>query len=128
MVESMDIVVDVEEDEEDEGRRNIYAVDVTHSEHVTRLYSTVFDGLRLSSNTQPDVLTITLRFHGPRPMNASRRSRIGADQFVARIARLREDDRFKDAGPDVLKFPELDFTLFWPRKQGFLKLSLEYLF
>ena len=65
MVESMDIVVDVESEseseEEDEGRRNIYAVDVTHTEHVTRLYSTVFDGLRLSSNTQPDVLTITLR-------------------------------------------------------------------
>lgn len=37
-------------------------------------------------------------------------SRVGADQFVARIARLREDERFKDAGPDVLEMPEVDFT------------------
>lgn len=30
-------------------------------------------------------------------------SRIGPDQFVSRIARLREDPRFKNVGPDILE-------------------------
>jgi hypothetical protein len=31
-------------------------------------------------------------------------SRVGPDQFVSRIHRLREDARFKNVGPDVLEF------------------------
>jgi len=30
-------------------------------------------------------------------------SRVGPDQFVSRIARLREDPRFKNVGPDILE-------------------------
>nr|ASF90195.1 hypothetical protein SPAR05478 [Bartheletia paradoxa] len=35
-------------------------------------------------------------------------SRIGADQFVSRISRLREDPRFKNVGPDALEIAFLD--------------------
>lgn len=33
-------------------------------------------------------------------------SRVGPDQFVNRILRLREDPRFRDVGPDVLELSE----------------------
>jgi len=35
-------------------------------------------------------------------------SRVGPDQFVNKISRLREDVRFKNVGPDVLEMNDAD--------------------
>lgn len=38
-------------------------------------------------------------------------SRVGPDQFVSRILRLREDPRFRSVGPNVLEMAEDEDTL-----------------
>ena len=46
-------------------------------------------------------------------------SRVGPDQFVNRILRLREDVRFKNVGPDVLEMNEDDPDSQEWREDGF---------
>ena len=46
-------------------------------------------------------------------------SRVGPDQFVNRVTRLREDVRFKNVGPEVLEMNEHDQDVQDLREDGF---------
>ena len=47
--------------------------------------------------------TLTLTIQSSETLHPILQSRVGPDQFVSRILRLREDPRFRSVGPNVLE-------------------------
>ncbi|KAA1127740.1 hypothetical protein PGTUg99_000373 [Puccinia graminis f. sp. tritici] len=58
--------------------------------------------LQVESFTNPTMIRHR-RYRGRSTLQPILHSRVGPDQFVNRILRLREDPRFKNVGPDVLE-------------------------